>query len=94
MAWHVESLTKGHSQTKKGKKRGEIFQIRSAMCMKYPGWHTNLNTINAALRTKPEWAVWTRVLNGERSKKLKKNREKKKERREHAEKKGKTKWRT
>ena len=75
-------MANGHAQTKKGKKRGEIFQIRSGMRTKYPGWHTNLNTIKAALRTKHEWAGWAMELLGERQEKLKKNRELKQERKE------------
>ena len=54
--------------------------------MKYGAWFVSLNTIKAALDTKPEWNEWTQELLGEKKKKLKVEREKKKERKQRAEK--------
>lgn len=85
--WCTRSLAGEHERTKKGAKRGEIFQIRSTMRMKYPGWHTNLGTIKAALKSKPEWAAWAQQLVGERKERLQVNREKKQQRKEQREKK-------
>lgn len=81
-AWRAQSLTGGRPQTNKGKKRGEVFQMRSALRDEYPGWHTSLNTIKYALRTKLEWSGWLQELVGERNAKLRENREKKKKRTE------------
>ena len=52
--------------------------------MRYPGWHTNLGTLQAALKSKPEWAEWTKQLLTERKGKLEVNREKKRQRKERA----------
>ncbi|EKM58863.1 uncharacterized protein PHACADRAFT_248965 [Phanerochaete carnosa HHB-10118-sp] len=88
MEWRTQSLAGGHKRTKKATKRGEVFQIRSTMRSKYPGWHTNLGTIKAALKSKPEWAAWTQQLVGERKEKLQVNREKKQQRTEQRERNG------
>ncbi|GJE94302.1 hypothetical protein PsYK624_104710 [Phanerochaete sordida] len=84
--WRTQSRAGGHAETKKGKKRGEMFQIRSAMRMRYPGWHTNLGTLRAALKSRPEWAAWSQQLLGDRKEKLEVNREKKRVRKEQREK--------
>ena len=84
--WHAESLTGGHSQTKKGKKQGELLQIRGAMRMKYAAWFVSLNTIRAALKTRPEWGEWTKDLLSERKEKLIVKKQMKKERKEQAKK--------
>lgn len=88
--WRAQSLAGGHTKTKKGKKRGQISQIRSAMRSRYPGWHTNLNTIRAALRSKAEWGQWSNELFGERKAKLKERKEQKKKRKAEREKKQKS----
>ena len=56
--------------TKKGRQRGEISHLRGALRMKFPGWHSSIATIRAALKSKPEWAKWYDEVFEERKEKL------------------------
>ncbi|KAJ7938387.1 hypothetical protein B0H13DRAFT_2572425 [Mycena leptocephala] len=63
------------NQTHKGRKRGELAQMRSALRAKWPNYQVNLNMIKEALYSKPEWTEWAEELYGERQAKLEKRRE-------------------
>ncbi|KAJ3543025.1 hypothetical protein NM688_g5909 [Phlebia brevispora] len=71
----AEWRSQEHVKTKKGAKRGELAQIRSALRAAYPGWQVNLKMLAAALHSVPEWAESTEKLCEERNEKLEMRRE-------------------
>ncbi|KIM71782.1 hypothetical protein PILCRDRAFT_830143, partial [Piloderma croceum F 1598] len=52
--------------SKKGQKKGELFNLRSLLRQRYPSEQVTILTIRDALDSRPEWRTWMHHLMNER----------------------------